>query len=143
IGAIGILRRQAGAFDDKEVELANTFAAQAVIAIENARLFNDTKEALERQTATADVLRVIAGSPADVTPVFQAILKSATRLCSAQRGLVFRYDGEFLTCVAAQGLSAEARTEFFSKPVRPTPLSGVGRAIATRKPYQNPDITDD
>ena len=143
IGAIGILRRQPGAFEEKDVELAKTFASQAVIAIENARLFNETKESLERQTATADVLKVIAGSPADVQPVFEAILRSATRLCSAERGLVFRYDGELLQCVAAQGLSKEARAEFFSRAVRPTPASGVGHAIGAKKPYQVADITDD
>ena len=80
IGMIGVLRATAGAFTPQEVVLARTFSDQAVIAIENVRLFNETKEALERQTATADVLKVISSSPTDTKPVFEAIGKSALHL---------------------------------------------------------------
>ena len=80
LGSITILRETTGAFDDQEIALAETFADQAVIAIENVRLFNETKEALERQTATADILKVIASSPADVQPVLDAIANSSNRL---------------------------------------------------------------
>src|SRR5262249_32923546 len=80
IGPIGVIRGQAGRFSDAQVELLQTFADQAVIAIENVRLFNETKEALERQTATADILRVISQSQTDVQPVFEAIADSALRL---------------------------------------------------------------
>jgi signal transduction histidine kinase len=83
LGAISILRETTGSFDDKEIGLAQTFADQAVIAIENARLFNETKEALERQTATAEVLEVISSSVADTAPVFDKILDSCTRLFAA------------------------------------------------------------
>jgi GAF domain-containing protein len=142
-GFIVLYRSMVRPFTQKQIALVQTFADQAVIAIENARLFNETKEALERQTATADILKVIAGSPTDLAPVFQAILRSATRLCSAERGLVFRHDGEFVQCIAGQGLSAEAEKEFFSRPVRPSPISGIGRVIATKRPVQVADVIDD
>ena len=93
IGAIGVVRRQPGALSDKQRELLRTFASQAVIAIENTRLFkelrqrtNDLSEALEQQTATSDVLKVISSSPGELEPVFNAILTNATRLCAAKFG---------------------------------------------------------
>src|SRR5262249_22510650 len=89
IGTIGITRREAGSFDGKTIDLLKTFADQAVIAIENARLFNETQEALERQTATADILKVIASSPSDVQPVFEAIASSANRLIGGYSTAVF------------------------------------------------------
>jgi GAF domain-containing protein len=90
IGAIGVSRLK-GAFSDKELALLQTFADQAVIAIQNARLFNETREALERQTATADILKVIASSPSDVQPVFEAIATSANRLIGGFSTAVFRF----------------------------------------------------
>src|SRR6202022_1868596 len=86
IGVLGMVREQAGNFGQREIALAESFRDQALIAIENTRLFNETKEALERQTATADILKVIASSPSDVQPVFEAIVNSAAKLfepCSA------------------------------------------------------------
>jgi signal transduction histidine kinase len=100
IGAIGVSRAESGPFPTKQIELVKVFADQAVIAIENARLFNETKEALERQRATSEVLGVISSSPTDVAPVYRAILDNVTRLCEAKLATLFLYDGEFLTTAA-------------------------------------------
>jgi two-component system, NtrC family, sensor kinase len=91
IGTIGITRREAGSFDDKTIGLLKTFADQAVIAIQNVRLFNETREALQRQTATAEILKVIARSPSDVQPVFDAIATSSKWLIGAFSAVVFRF----------------------------------------------------
>ncbi|WP_442895641.1 GAF domain-containing protein [Bradyrhizobium sp. AZCC 1719] len=91
VGMLSVTRKEPGAFAPHHVQLLQTFADQAVIAIENARLFNETKEALERQTATADILKVIASSPSDVQPVFDAIAHSANRLIGGFSAAVFRY----------------------------------------------------
>ncbi|WP_442894597.1 GAF domain-containing protein [Bradyrhizobium sp. AZCC 1588] len=95
VGIISVTRAEPGAFAPHHVQLLQTFADQAVIAIENTRLFNETQEALERQTATADILKVIASSPSDVQPVFDAIADSANRLIGGFSAAVFRYiDGK-------------------------------------------------
>ena len=96
IGLIGVTRRDPGAFTEHQVELLETFANQAVIAIENVRLFNETKEALEHQTATAEVLKVISESPTDVQPVFDAIAERAKTLCGAFTGGVRQFDGKLV-----------------------------------------------
>src|SRR5262249_45853588 len=100
IGSIGVTRREAGGFTADEIALVQTFADQAVIAIENARLFKETKEALEQQTATSEILRVISSSPTDIQPVFDTIVRSALRLCDGLFSALFRYDGELLSLVA-------------------------------------------
>ena len=121
IGTIGITRREAGKFDDKTVDLLKTFADQAVIAIENARLFNETQEALEHQTATAEVLQVISGSMADPKPVFERIADSIERLFECKQIGIFLTPGDGLLHLAAgRGANMEFVTSVYPLPVEQT-----------------------
>ena len=97
VGAIAIYRQEVRPFTEKQIELVKNFATQAVIAIENARLLNELRQSLEQQTATSEVLRVISSSPGELEPVFAAMLASATRLCEAEFGNLFRSRGRCLS----------------------------------------------
>ena len=134
IGGIAVMRRQAGAFDEKDIQLLNTFADQAVIAIENVRLFNETKEALEKQTATAEILRVLSANPADTQPVFEAIVRHAARLCDSVYANVFRFDGERLHWAASEGVTAPVLEALkVSYPMAPNRSRVVGRVILEKR----------
>src|SRR5262249_3610109 len=144
IGAITVARAHVEPFSDAQIELLKTFADQAVIAIENVRLFNETKEALEQQTATSEILRVISRSPTDVQLVCDTIAESAKRLCNGDFAGVFRFDGTSIIPVALLEMSPEAREEYarsFPRPLDTDTLSG--RAILARAVIHVPDVEHD
>src|SRR6266478_731662 len=144
VGALVALRQPPKPFSDKELALLKTFADQAVIAIENTRLFNETREALERQTATADILKVIASSPSDVQPVFDVIVERAVRLCGGRMGRVYRYDGDMIEMVAAHGLSMPGLSkvqQVFPRPATDDTIAG--QVMHSHRPYFVPDIESD
>jgi GAF domain-containing protein len=144
VGVVTVSRQQVGGFAPGEVSLLQTFADQAVIAIENVRLFNETQEALERQTATSEILRVISGSPTDVQPVFEAVAKNAATLCQAQFCHVFRFDGTLLHIAAHYGLLPEGLKALQLRyPAAPGDGSAAGRSILSGHVEQIPDISAD
>jgi two-component system, NtrC family, sensor kinase len=141
IGALLIRRLEVRPFTEKQIALLRTFADQAVIAIENVRLFNETKEALEQQTATAEILRVISRSQTDVQPVFDTIVRSAVRLCDGLFSALYRFDGELIHPVAQHNYTPEALAELRRMfPARPTRAHGGGRAILERAVVLIPDV---
>ena len=133
IGTIGITRRETGAFDDKTVGLLKTFADQAVIAIENTRLFNETKEALEQQTATSEVLEIISSSPGELDPVFNKMLENATLVCGANFGVMHLIDGDSVVVAADYNLPASYKSSREGLQIHPHPESGLAEVIRTHE----------
>jgi len=140
VGCIVAAREETGAFPDKVVELLKTFADQAVIAIENARLFNETKEALDQQTAIAQILRVISGSPTDVKPVLDAIAERAARLCDASAASMYLIEGDALRHLASKGPSPDAVTHVETLPIDRATMTG--RAVLERRTIHVPDLLE-
>jgi two-component system, NtrC family, sensor kinase len=148
VGVLTVSRQEARAFSEKELTLLQTFAAQAVVAIENVRLFkelqarnHDLTEALEQQTATAEILRVISQSQTDVRPVFDTIVRSAVRLCDGLFSGLIQFDGELLHHVAHHNFTPEALEEVRRLfPARPSRGLGSGRAILERAVVHVPDV---
>jgi GAF domain-containing protein len=148
IGAFSVYRQEVRPFTDKQIELVQNFASQAVIAIQNARLLNelsqrttdltertaDLTEALEQQTATSEVLQVISSSPGDLEPVFQAMLENATRICEAKFGVVFSFEGNEFYFEAQIGTPPELAEHNRARPMpQPLPGSHLDRLRQTKR----------
>jgi GAF domain-containing protein/anti-sigma regulatory factor (Ser/Thr protein kinase) len=141
VGLIAIYRREVCPFTDKQIGLVTNFASQAVIAIENARLLSELRESLEQQTATSEVLGVISSSPGELGPVFQSMLANATRLCEANFGILFRYDGNAFHAVALQDVAPAHGEYLHREPPRPKPANALGRLLQTKQPVHIADLT--
>jgi GAF domain-containing protein len=150
LGTIVLRRKEVRPFSDKQAALLKTFADQAAIAIENARLFNELRstnatlrEALEQQTATSELLKVIGRSNFDLQPVFETLVENAVRLCGAERGFVFRFDGQLLRYTVGHNVSPELREFFERNPIAPGRNSNAGRAAIERRTVHNHDVLSD
>ena len=151
IGVLGLTRLEPRPFTDKQIDLITTFADQAVIAIENVRLFDEVKartrelsELLEQQTATSEVLKVISSSPGELEPVFNAMLENATRICEAKFGVLFQSEGDALRTVAMHDAPQPYVEERRRNPtIKPAPATALGRALATKQPVQIADVLNE
>ncbi len=143
IGILVVSRTAVQPFDDRHIELLTTFADQAVIALENTRLLNELRESLERQTATADVLKVISRSAFDLKVVLDTLLRSAGRLCDADMGVIARRQDDVSYRTVAFGLPDDLGELIEEQPVELSRNSGSGRALLEGKVIQITDIEAD
>jgi GAF domain-containing protein len=150
IGLLTVIKREPGPFNPNEIALLQTFADQAVIAIENVRLFKELAarnreltDVLARQTATGEVLKVISRSAFDLQPVFDTMAENAVRLCEAERAFIFRFDGELLRAVASYNVGPELREFVDRNPIAPGRHSVSARAALERRTVHIPDIQAD
>jgi GAF domain-containing protein len=144
IGVFSIYRQEVRPFTDKQIELVQNFAAQAVIAIENTRLLSELRDSLQQQTATADVLGVISSSRGELEPVFEAVLANATRLCEATYGTLWLSEGDAFRAVALHGSLPTAYTKQWGVGTlfHPTPEVPLARAARTGQPVQIADLRE-